>query len=118
MSGYVLNISNKGIRYMLNSMGPSTDPWGTPWVIIRGGDECFLILTEERREEMYEVNQLRAVPFIPIMDNLCSRILWSSVSKAADISNSVRMVPRLVFSLDSISEVINVRADSVDLWGR
>ena len=38
--------------------------------------------------------------------------------ESEDISRRTSMVPRLLFRPESRSEVMRVRADSVDLWGR
>ena len=87
----------------------------------REGEECVLIITEEEWFVMQEVNQLRVMPVMPMAESLCMRTLWSSLSKAEDMSRKTRrtsMVPQLLLRPDSRSEVMRVRADSVDLWGR
>ena len=51
---------------MLNNSGPRTEPWGTPCVIIRGGERWPLMRTDNVRLVMNESNNLRALSLIPI----------------------------------------------------
>ena len=54
--------------YMMKRRGPSTEPWGTPWVT--GAVEEWQLLTEMNwcRSERYDFNQERAVFVIPRED--------------------------------------------------
>ena len=63
----------------------------------------------------YEVNQLRAVPDMPYhVDRRVMRILWSMVSKAADMSSRVRAVTFPLSMLRLMSLCTFKRAVSVE----
>ena len=71
---------------MINSRGPSLDPWGTPALISNKLDltpsitvHCFLF-------DKYDVNNWRQLSLIPICSSLDKRPLCQTLSKAADIS--------------------------------
>jgi len=77
----------------MKRIGPSTEPLGTP-VASRVGDdlqpehETVKILYDR-----YEENQERTLPWRPNnKDKRCSRMEWSTVSKAAERSGRVRQL--------------------------
>ena len=52
MSGYLSNMSSRGAKYMLNRIGARTEPWGTPWEIMRG-----LVLYESMHTEYVRLSR-------------------------------------------------------------
>ena len=92
----VLQMSPKGLVYNGNRMGPRTLPCGTQKVRLTGSDVApsrsrFSIATHCVLFDRYESIHARAVPSMP--KHLCrqsSKMVWSTVSKAADRSNRSR----------------------------
>ena len=78
---------------------------------------CPLIIIEEVRSKMYDVNHLIALPAIPIIVNRDMRILWSIVSNAALRSSRTRIFPCVLLRSHNIFVVTLVIAVSVDLYG-
>ena len=80
----LLIMSPKGSMSIVNRIGPSTDPWGTPHTYDVGFDWVPLIRTDCDLSDKYDLNLFKAVPQIPSPDLSLSRSTsWSAVSKAA-----------------------------------
>jgi len=100
----------------MKRIGPRTDPWGTPQVTVCCRD---LALPSEMYSVLlvrYDLNQLRAVSVIPVV--WCRRFRsmpWSTVSKAADRSSSMRSDGEPASAVIRRSFVTLTRAVSV-LW--
>ena len=89
--------------------GPSTEPWGTPWVTEVVEDLQLFIEMYCCLSERYEVNQERAVPVIPRVDLRRERRMgWPMVSKAAVRSSRMRMLSEPV-SQDSRRSLVTLR---------
>jgi len=81
----------RGVVYMMKSNGPKTEPWGTPQREVCEEDRLPAQLTRNERDDRYDLNQSRTVPWIPNQeDRRERRILWSMVSKAAERSSRQR----------------------------
>ena len=61
-------------------------------MIRRGGERWPLIKTDDVRLLMNDSNHLSALSLIPICTSRWIRILWSSVSNAADMSSKYSAV--------------------------
>ena len=71
--------------------GPRTDPCETPQVRGEEGELCGGIPTVDVRDERYEVNHCSETEEMPNqVKRRWSRMEWSRVSKAADISRRQR----------------------------
>ena len=55
----------RGVVYIVNKIGPSTEPWGTPYFNVTGVDVHDPIWTVCVRSLRYDSNHLRATPLIP-----------------------------------------------------
>ena len=81
----------RGFVYIVNKIGPSTEPWGTPYLNVADVDVHDLILTVCVRSLRYDSNLLRATPLIPkdwfIRFN---NFWWSMVLYAALKSSSAK----------------------------
>ena len=55
----------RGVVYIVNKVGPSTEPWGTPYFNVTGVDVHDPIWTVYVRSLRYDSNHLRATPLIP-----------------------------------------------------
>ena len=81
-----------GVMYMVNSTGPNTEPWGTPYFNTVGWDALPPANTVWLRSVKYDSSHRSTTPDMPKLSlSLFSSILWSSVSNAADRSRSDRM---------------------------
>ena len=103
---------------MLKSIGPRTDPWGTPCVTRSEDERVELTKTEEIRLVMSEDSHLCAEPVIPIDVRRCMRIVLSIVLNAEERSSSGSIVTFLLSRIGRISLDIFASAVSVDLEGR
>ena len=65
---------------MINRMGPSTEPWGTPEVMGVGWDVNVFNWMNWVRPERYELNQSRGVSDIPMDTKRSSRVECEMVS--------------------------------------
>ena len=75
----------RGVAYMTKSSGPRTDPWGTPQEEVYHEDRSVSHFTRKQRADRYDLNQLRAEPWIPNQDERrVIKMSWSIVSKAAE----------------------------------
>ena len=93
---------------MLNNSEPRTEPWGTPCVIRRGGERWPLMRRDDVRLVMNDSNHLRALSLIQIYTNCLIRILWSSVSNAANMLSKISIVPCLLLRLERRLDVIRL----------
>ena len=85
--------------YIENSIGESTDPCGTPYLVLWRGEICSCILTVKLRSLMKLENHCRHIPLIPISLNLDDRMLRSIVSDAADKSRKIHWIDLLICNL-------------------
>ena len=84
----------RGVVYIVNKIGPSTEPWGTPYFNVTGVDVHDPIWTVCVRSLRYDSNHLRATPLIPKdWFNRFNNFWWSMVSNAALKSSSTKMAP-------------------------
>ena len=86
---------------MLKRMGPRTDPWGTPWVVVRAGEEWFSMDIYVVRLVIKDISH--ASVMIPISYRRLISMQRLIVSKEADKStnavivfNECEMLDRLV----------------------
>lgn len=88
----VIHLTLLGEVYEEYNIGPKTEPWGTPWVRYNEFDEVSFTFTYCVRSDKYETNQSNAPPRIPKrVESLRIKIVWSTVSNAADKSRRTRM---------------------------
>ena len=81
-----------GVMYMVNSTGPNTEPWGTPYFNTVGWDALPPANTVWLRSVKYDSSHRSTTSDMPKVSlTLFSSILWPSVSNAADRSRSDRM---------------------------
>ena len=112
----LLIMSPKSSMYIVNTIGPSTDPWGTPHTNDVGFDWVPLIRTDCDLPDKYDLNQFKAVPQIPSPDLSVSRSTsWSTVSKAALKSSIISNTLLLSSMALNMSSCTPVSAVSV-LW--
>ena len=93
---------------MLNNSGPRTEPWGAPCVIRRGGEIWPLMRTYNVRVVINDSNHLRVLSLIPICTSRWIRMLWTSVSNAADMLSKISIVPCLLLRLERRLDVIRL----------
>ena len=53
-------------------MGPRTDPWGTPWVVVQAGEEWFSMDIDVVRHVIKDVRHSSAMSVIPMS---CRRLI-------------------------------------------
>ena len=58
----------RGVVYMTKSSGPRTEPWGTPQELCQE-HRSVTHLTRKRRDDRYDLNQLRTEPWMPNQDD-------------------------------------------------
>jgi len=81
----------RGVVYMTKSSGPRTEPWGTSQEDVYQEDRSVSHLTRKRRDDRYNLNQLRTEPWIPNQDERwVIKMSWSIMLKAADRSSKQR----------------------------
>ena len=81
----------RGVVYIVNKIGPSTEPWGTPYFNVTGVDVHDPIWTVCVWSLRYDSNHLRATPLIPKdWFNRFNNFWWSMVSNAALKSSSTK----------------------------
>ena len=80
-------ISERGVVYWTKRMGPSTEPWGTPYMSCDGDEDELLTEVDWYLSERYEWNHWSAVDWMPKTEfRRERRIWWSVVLKAAERS--------------------------------
>ena len=86
-----LSISrSRSAMYRINSIGPITDPCGTPHMTSASLDLLIPQRTNYVRPSRYEANQLKTAPPRPYdTSSRRSSVKWSTVSKAADRYSNV-----------------------------
>ena len=113
----LLTMSSKGTMYIVNIIGPGTDPWGTPhtndvgfdWV--RAIDQSTLWSARQ-----HDLNQFKSVPQISSPDlGLSWSTSWSTVSNAALKSSIISNTLLLLSTVLTMSSCIHASAVSV-LW--
>ena len=78
----------RGVVYMTKSSGPRTEPRGTPQEEVCQEDRSVSHFTRKRRDDRYDLKQLRTEPRIPNQDERrVIKMSWSIVSKAAERSS-------------------------------
>ena len=79
------------------TVGPRTDPCGTPRSKERREDRQLLTLTNCVRDVKYDFSHESTVALIPNpVDSLDNKMEWSTVSKAADKSSRSRITELLL----------------------
>ena len=58
-------ISERGVVYRTKRMGPSTEPWGTPFMSCDGDEDEFLTEVDWYLSERYDWNHWSAVDWMP-----------------------------------------------------
>ena len=110
----VTDVFPRGAVYKVNKMGPSTLFWGMPCLCRAGSDNSPSIITQCWHSVRYDSSHYNAAPLIPYLCcNLCSKILWLTMLKAADKSSRTRQLtlPSSKFcriSLLTLSSAISV----------
>ena len=95
--------------------GPRTEPCGTPVSEVSQEEDDESILTKDERFVKYEWIQVWTVPDKPnVCSSLWRRVVWSRVSKAADISRAARIVTFPESMASKISLVNLSKAVSVE----
>ena len=85
-------IPERGVVYRTKRMGPSTEPWGTPYMSCDGEEDELLTEVDWYLSEKYDWNHWSAVDWMPKTEfRREMRMLWSVVSKAAERSSKRRM---------------------------
>ena len=82
-----LTASGRSFMWKRNSMGPSTVPCGTPESTVICWDDAPSNVTLIFLFVRKFISHLCTGPLIPYWSNLCSRVLWGTVSKAFEKSN-------------------------------
>ena len=81
----------RGVVQRVKRTGPRTEPWGTPQESLTGSDCTLLTDTFWNRSYRYDLNQAKAVLWIPnVYSRRVRRMVWSIMSEAAERSRSVR----------------------------
>ena len=84
----------RGDVYIVNKIGPSTEPWGTPYFNVTCVDVQNPIWTVCVRSLRYDSNHLRAyLLFQKDWFNRYKNFWWSMVSNAALKSSNTKMAP-------------------------
>ena len=92
-------ISERGVVHRTKRMGPSTEPWGTPYMSCDGDEDELLTEVDWYLSERYEWNHWSAVDWMPKTEfRRERRIWWSIVSKAAERSPQKRRTEMLLLS--------------------
>ena len=99
-------ISERSVVHRTKRMGPSTEPWGTPYMSCDGDEDELLTEVDWYLSERYEWNHWSAVDWMPKTEfRRERRIWWSVVSKAAERSNkrtemlSLSRAERILFTI-------------------
>lgn len=91
-----------------------TDPWGTTHYTFWGDEENRPILTEKHLFVKKDLNQYKTAPPCPKLDSRCeTRMVWSIVSKAEDMSSNTKMTESPKSVAIKISSITRVRVVSV-----
>ena len=107
-------ISERGVVYRTKRMGPSTEPWGTPYMSCDGDEDELLTEVNWYLSERYEWNHWSAVDWMPKTEfRRERRIWWSRVSKAAERSNKRRTEMLSLSRAERISFTIRNKTVSV-----
>jgi len=73
----------RGVVYMTKRSGPRIEPWGTPQEEVCQEDRSVSHFTRKQRDDRYDLNQLRAEPWIPNQDE--RRVVVNSVESSREI---------------------------------
>ena len=93
MSGWFRMTLLRGVVYKEKSIGPRTEPWGTPHRSFFAPDRREPILTHGKQSERYDLNHSKTTPPMPNQGLNHSRTVpWLIVSNAADWSSSTTAV--------------------------
>ena len=107
-------ISERDGVYRTKIMGPSTGPWGTPYMSCDGDEDELLNEVDWYLSEKYEWNHWSAVDWMPKTEfRRERRIWWSIVSKAAERSNKRRTEMLSLSRAERISFTIRNKTVSV-----
>ena len=84
-------ISERGVVYRTKRMGPSTEPWGTPYMSCDGVEDELLTEVDWYLSERYDWNHWSPVDWMPKTQfKRERRIWWLIVSKVAVRPNKRR----------------------------
>ena len=114
VSGMSPITSTTGEMNRTKRRGPRTEPCGTPVSEVSQEEDEESILTNDERFVKYEWIQVWTVPDKPnVCSSLWRRVVWSKVSKAADISRAARIVTfpesmASMMSLVNLSKAVSV----------
>src|SRR5208282_1303941 len=104
-----------GAMYVVNKIGPRTDPCGTPELTGTAVEVDLPMLTETVLPDRYESIQFSGTAVMP---NSCSRRLsnvwWLTVSNAADMSRPTRATTEPESMTPRMSSTIFTSAVSVE----
>ena len=104
--------------YTKKSNGPRILPWGTPIVILAGGENASLQIVCWNRREWYERNHAKLFPATPRLLSLLTRIKRSTVSKALRKSKNTAPITHPLSMLSRIWSVNSIRAVDVERFWR
>ena len=71
-------ISERGVVYRTKRMGPSTEPWGTPYMSCDGDEDELLTEVDWYLSERYDWNHWSAVDWMPKTEFRRERRIWWS----------------------------------------
>ena len=107
-------ISESGVVYRTKRMGPSTEPWGTPYTSCDGDEDELLTERDWYLSERYDWNHWSTADWMPKTEfRRERRIWWSVVSKAAERSNKRRTEMLSLSRAERISFTIRNKTVSV-----
>jgi hypothetical protein len=100
------------------SVGPRTDPWGTPLVIGNSADRDPQTLTLEDRPEIKLVNQLESAPCMPSLSQCEIVVSWGITSKAFEKSKNMQPIFFFVSAASERFPKKRARLDKQEREGR
>ena len=110
--------SNSVPAYVRSSQGPRQLPWGTLHSNHSGFHSVAFTLTRQLRGRRYESTRANTVPFTPYwLCNTSSRMVWSTVSKAAQRSIAIKAVTSC-FSIPSRRSLTSLSKAVTHEWWR
>ena len=101
--------AGRSLMYARNNNGPRMLPLGTPTSTGRASDSSFPQEVRYLRFLKYDLNHAKEFSDTPTVDNLVTRILWSTVSN--DFVRSKYTAPQ-IFPLSMLSKTSSAKPDN------